>query len=464
MTDAQQRDALQAPAEPLNTRLLPFAWGSPGRDLARSSAKAVGIRAAGAAFGFLFNVVLARALGREGTGIVMFYLNFATMMGLIATAGMDVVGLRELSRRSETAAIDIIGQIFCNALLSAVVFAAGGFVFLLAFGASMVSLGGAGICAISAVILVLSAFQKNLADWLIALLDFAASQITFYFINRVVSAILLLTGVLLAGALAPDPETCIAMYAAGLFFAVLFGACCVFAHFGRGEIVWKLSTSVPLFRDGISCAIQNVAFIMLNLSPFILLGAVSNTSEVALFGVSQRLVALMVLAITTVSQFAMRDFARASGLRDYTALAQSLTASMRLTFVIAIAIAAILIEFAPVWVSVFGRQFAGAAPTLALLSAGICAQCLGMPFQSALLATNHERAARNVTIASAAVGITLNVLLIPHWGAEGAALGTGIGLALQSLLHGARVLTLLPVHFDLSRLRIIAGIVRSGVL
>ena len=464
MTGVQQKDSLRAAAEPLNTRLFPFVGSSHGRELARSSAKAVGIRAAGAAFGFLFNVVLARALGREGTGTVTFYLNFATMMGLIATAGMDVVGLRELSRRSKTAAIDVIGQIFCNALLSAVVFAAGGFVFLLAFGASMASPGGPGICSISAVVLFLAAFQKNLADWLIALLDFSASQITFYFINRVVSAILLVTGVLLAGPLAPDPETCIAIYAAGLFLAVLFGARCVFAHFGWEEVVWKLSTSFPLFRDGISCAIQNVAFIMLNLSPFILLGGVSNASEVALFGVSQRLVALMVLAITTVSQFAMRDFARASGLRDYNGLAQSLTASTRLTFVVAIAITVILIGFAPVWVSIFGRQFAGAAPTLSLLSAGICAQCLGMPFQSALLATNHERAARNVTIASAAVGIALNILLIPRWGAEGAALGTGIGLAMQSLLHGARVLTLLPVHFDISRLRIVSGVVRSAVL
>jgi O-antigen/teichoic acid export membrane protein len=219
-----------------------------------------------------------------------------------------------------------------------------------------------------------------------------------------------------------------------------------------------------LFRDGISCGTQNAAFIALNLSPFVLLGALSSTSELGLFSVSQRLVAVMVLALTTISQFAMRDFARASGEREFAVLARALTASVRLTFAAAIPITIVLVAFAPLWISVFGRAFAGGAATLALLSCAICAQCLGMPFQSALLATNHERSARDVTLVCAALGIALNIYFIPRWGAEGAAIGTGVGLALQSLGHAFRVLSLLPVRLDIAGFRVVpAQIATAGV-
>lgn len=434
------------------------------QELARTSVVAIGIRSGGAAFGFLFNVLLARALGREGTGTVLFCLNFATMTGLIATAGMDVVGLRELSRfgNDPSHASKIFGGIFCNTLLSAIVFSLGGLLFLLVFGASLARISDAWVWAASALMIFLTAFQKSLSDWLIALREGATSQFVFYFINRFSSVAILGAAVLVTGTALHSAKFFILVYAAGLSLAVLYAIRHVFGHFSLRRTLRTFGPSGPLLRDGVSCELQNAGFIALNLSPFVLLGALSNTSEVGLFGVSQRLVALIVLALTTISQLAMRDFARASGNRDCASLAHALTVSVRLTFVTAIGITTPLIAFAPLWVSVFGKAFGPAAPILALLSAGTCAQCLGMPFQSALLATNHELAARNVTLGCAAAGIALNVLLIPHWGAEGAAVGTGIGLAMQSFGHAACVLKLLAVRFDVGGLRIVPGLVIAG--
>jgi O-antigen/teichoic acid export membrane protein len=172
-----------------------------------------------------------------------------------------------------------------------------------------------------------------------------------------------------------------------------------------------------------------------------------------MFGVSQRLVAIVLLALTTISQFAMRDLARTFGLGDFDLLAHALTISFRLTLLASVILTIPLVMFAPLWVLIFGKGFAGAAPVLAVLSIGICAQCVGMPFQAALLATNNERPTRNVTLVCAAVGILLNVIMVVAWGALGAALGTGIGLALQSLGHSAYVFRILPVRFEFAALR-----------
>lgn len=430
-----------------------------GEKLARKSAGAVGIRATGAAFGFLFNVILARSLGREGTGTVMFYLNFASMLGLIATAGMDVVGLRELARveRDPAGTRSVVSRIFCNSLLAACVFSVGGFAFLFVFGPSLASVGGLITCAAAAAILFLTAFQKSFSDWLIALGEFATSQLVFYFLNRVVAIALLALAVFAFGPAVFSPQLFVCIYAAGLSLAVLFAGRRVFAQLSWGTTLSGLRPSGPFFREGIACATQNSAFIALNLSPFVLLGALSTTSQLGLFGVAQRLVALAIVALTVVSQFAMRDFARSWSELNLCQLCRTLTASVRLTVATAVPITIALVVPAPLWMSVFGGAFAMAAPVLVLLALGIGAQCLGMPFQSALLATNHEREARNVTLIAAAIGIVLNAVLIPRWGAEGAAAGTGVGLAIQSLGHGAYVLRLIPVRFALMRLELVFG-------
>lgn len=416
----------------------------------RVSLIGIGIRALGAACGFLFNVVLARTLGRAGAGTALFYLNFATMIGLIATGGMDVVGLRELSRTAHdrSQATATLAEVASSALPSLALLSSGGFLFLLLFGSSLAGSGNVWVYALSTLVLILTALQKMFSDWLIALRDFVASQLVFYFFNRIASVVLIAIIAGLAIGMHAYVQTFIWLYGAGLFVAVLYALMRISAHLS-GPVAFPRWPRIPLLRDGVSCAMQNAGFVFLNLSPFLLLGALATSSEIGLFGVSQRLVGVVILALTTISQLAMGDFSRAFGDSDFAALARTLTTSVRLTFLAAIALTLPLVLFAPLWVSIFGKSFAAAAPALALLAIAICAQCLGMPFQAALLTTNNERPARDITFVSAAIGIGLNAVLIPHWGAVGAALGTGAGLALQSIGHAVCVLRVLPLHLRL---------------
>lgn len=434
-----------------------------GTRLARASVPAIAIRAIGATCGLLFNVVLARSLGNAGTGSVLFYLNFATMVGLIATGGLDVVGLRELSRaaddRSRIAVV--LTDLVSSAVPSLALFSVGSFIFLLLCGSSLAGTTNVWICAICALMLCLTALQKMLSDWLVALREFAASQLAFYFLNRVVSLILIAAIIgLTVGARVPG--TFIGTYVAGLLVAVAYATRRISAH-TCGRLAFPRRPVVSLVRDGMSCATQNAGFVLLNLSPFLLLGALSNASEIGLFGVSQRLVAVVILALTTISQLAMRDFSRAFGDGDFVALARALTTSTRLTVLAAIALTLLLVVFAPFWVLIFGKSFAAAAPILALLSIAICAQCLGMPFQAALLTTNHERLARDITLVCALIGIALNCVLIPRFGAPGAALGTGVGLALQSIGHAVGTFCTLPLRFLLPAFAIIPRRASQGI-
>ena len=284
----------------------------------------------------------------------------------------------------------------------------------------------------------------------------------FYLLNRAASLILIVALISLASH-AVSAYAFIAIYAAGMSAAVLYGVGQISPGVSDFRELRTFLPQIPLVRQGISCGMQNAAFILLSLSPFLLLGAFSTPSEIGLYGISQRLVAVVILALTTISQVALGDFSRAFGNRDFAALARDLTASLRLTFAAAIGLTLPLIAFSPFLVLIFGKAFAAAAPTLVLLSLVTCAQCLGMPFQAALFATKHEKLARNVTFACATAGIALNAILIPGWGAEGAALGTGAGLALQSIGHAACALRVLPVRFSLALFQIVLRSAPVGV-
>jgi hypothetical protein len=221
-----------------------------GQELVRVSLAGVGIRATGAACGFLFNVVLARALGKAGTGTVMLYLNFATMIGLIATAGMDVVGLRELSRRVDDRVCGaiVLGNVLSGALPSVLLFSIGGFVFLSLFGRSLAGSGDIWLYLICTLALAFTAFQKMFSDWLIALREFAPSQLVFYFLNRVISVVLLLPVMVLGISRGALSDTFVCIYAAGLLVAVLYAIRRISTHFSGRAVRVQFLPAMPL-RD-----------------------------------------------------------------------------------------------------------------------------------------------------------------------------------------------------------------------
>lgn len=426
------------------------AWQRFRSGLVGRSISSVALRGSGAVLGFLFNILISRKLGPSGTGVVIFYLNLASMIGLIATLGMDTVGLRELARHDPKSehAIAKFGQIFGNAALAVAVFSLGMFAFFLCFGFRLTDAGNIAIYAISTAILGLSALQKIYSDWLIGLQEYVRSQLTLYFINRVGSILLgLVVFFGLTDAMAGETGYLLA-YLAGMIAAVAYAFFCVARHFPWQRMVRHIRLSWTLLQEGLNCCALIVAFTALTLSPFILLSWLSTSQEVGFFGVTQRLVSLLVLVLTTISQFSLRELSLHFDRGDTPSLARSLTTSLRLTVGASLALTVPLVALSPWLVLIFGAGFRGAAPALAVMSVGILCQCLGMPFQAILLATGHERLARNIMAAGAVAGTLANALLVEPWGAAGAALGTGLGLALVSAGYVIYVLKVLPVSMS----------------
>jgi O-antigen/teichoic acid export membrane protein len=102
-------------------------------------------------------------------------------------------------------------------------------------------------------------------------------------------------------------------------------------------------------------------------------------------------------------------------------------------------VAVLLIVFMKQFLGLFGPEFLGAgniAITLGiaqLINAG-----LG-PMQQLLIMTGFEKTASRAMFAGVATNIVLNLILIPPFGGLGAAAGTGVGIAFNSVLNAASV-------------------------
>jgi len=89
--------------------------------------------------------------------------------------------------------------------------------------------------------------------------------------------------------------------------------------------------------------------------------------------------------------------------------------------------------------TVFGLEFVSGATALAILSAAQIANAGTGPVGLLLVMTGHERDTASSVGIGAAVNVTLNVLLIPVWGIEGAAMATAISVVTWNILQAVWV-------------------------
>jgi O-antigen/teichoic acid export membrane protein len=228
----------------------------------------------------------------------------------------------------------------------------------------------------------------------------------------------------------------------GGFVALLWLAAAVqSAQFFAAAILWMLSRDphdslvVPtparaasLVRRSVPFALSGfIAHAHVRLAP-LALGAFGSVEQVALFGAAQRLASLVKMLPQSAFAGALPVLSR----EVQAGSAERVRASFeRAIAALAITSAAGLALLAPSVVRLaYGRSFRGAGPVLVWLGLGLVPMLTNNARQLYLYAAGHERTATiwsAVALAAQAAGAAL---LIPAFGATGAAIAVGLGEAL----------------------------------
>ena len=414
----------------MSDRLAPRPEASLGARLARGAAGAITINVAGVGIGFLAQLVLARVLGAESYGVYAYVSAWVAVLSLLTTLGFQAGLLRFASAY---AAQEQWG------LLRGVV----------RYAERRVLLAGMGLAGVGAAIIaglgdqlsgaLAHTFLIGFAVFpVVAILQVRASVLRAF--GRVVAAlvpnrplrqlvVLLGVGTLGVGMGDVGPPLAMAITLAG-------------ALLGLGWISRSLRRARPRALTEAAIAEERTlwlsatrfmfllaaAQLLMDRADMLLLGLFDGTTSAGIYAIAYGIAALVTFVLTAVNIIFAPTIAALYAQGDRSGLQTLVTTTAWWTTLSALALALPLLVFPEIWLGLFGKAFVAGSNALRILIIGQLVNAIAGSVSYLMMMTGQERQAALIVVGATAGNLVLNLLLIPPFGMEGAAIANAATL------------------------------------
>jgi len=412
---------------------------------------------AGAGLGFASQIMLAQIMGKDQFGPYIFVVSWIAVLVIFSQAGFDRLLLRFLSVHRAQSEWPLFRGIARGSVIVALGF--GG-----AIGSSMAVVVWAlrdrldvelsGTFYIAAIVLPLLALVYICQNGLQALghpvlgqLPILVLRPAFIIMGVGLFALLIDSGITASRAMQINlAMTVIVLIVAMLFFRArtpLQGRSGPSAYQAR---MWTL-TALPL--------VAQAGFHMLaRRTDVLMLGVFTSVVDAGVYAAAARLAEFGGFGLLAMNAIAapLIAVAYADGDRDRLQRIAAVTAGLALS--IALPVTIIFCTWGGVLLRVYGEGFDEAQVVLAILAVGMLGNVLTGPVGVVLMMTGHQKQAAAAATLTASVNVVLNLVLIPRYGSEGAAVATAITYVLTNslmLVIVFRSLRLNPTVFGLVR-------------
>ena len=383
-------------------------------------------RVVGVASNIVWTLVLSRFYGPAVVGIFATFYTVVSVASLAARFGLDRASIRfigQLLASPDRAILGFASRIRLVVVALAVVVALG-------LGAAAGPLGGLFSLGSEGVLVLTVAAAAVLPHSLALVLGEqlrAVDAVTHY---AFVSFALVPLGAMLALPLAevwglPLPP----------LFAYLGGAAVAVAV---GLVQWRRSTAdlrsapvsrpAPRLNDVLPVAthmlLAGSMLLVVEWSDILILSSFRSQDEVGVYSVAARVAMLVSFAALPVASILGPRIAQAWGVGDWIAIRAHYHGGRRWMSAFGLPVAATVFVAAPWLLSLFGSSFVAGSTALRLLAVGHLASMLAGPVGYALDMTGSHRAWQRILWVAGILNIGLNVVMIPRWGAGGAALAS----------------------------------------
>jgi O-antigen/teichoic acid export membrane protein len=385
------------------------------------------VRTGGVLLSYIANVVLSRLLGVDAFGEYVIALSWALVLTLAAKAGFDNSALRYSTVYFEKGDYaQWRGFVrFAGATVAACSIAIG--VLFVVAGSSLVAIG-AGTRLWAGLLILPLALLTVLSVVLRTTRRIAAAQ----FYDQMLRPAVIIAGGAFVALVGIHFSAAKAMWltAFGAFVAVvaLLAQLQGIMHPARPcrprYSEWRqwAALSVPMLLLGV---VQE----LMNQIDIILLGQVGNARQAALFAASWRLASLVPFALVAFSIIGGPLIVTAHDRGATDELHRISRVAARAGFAFALVSALALLAFGKLLLGIFGPGFVAAYPALVvLLLGGIVNAFTGVVVYFATL-TGRERQALAIFAGALVLSVVLNLLLIPRFGALGAAIASASALS-----------------------------------
>ncbi len=421
------------------------------RRLSTSAMHATLVRILGPASSFAMAMILASALGAAGSGVFYVALTLVTALAILAKFGLETALQRFVGAERGSDRMPAVIGIYRQALKISISLAA------------LIS----ALCIVAAAPIARSVLDDpNQAD-LVRVLGLLILPYTLLGVHSAMLKALArpawggffeaaawplltlsLTALgLLHGALSPYAIAVIYLLASLLAAAGSYAM--VRSRLPRGIRAAPMPAST-LYSSCISLTgVELINYALLWL-PFILLPALAGADEAGLYNVSHRLAAqlgLLMLVVASITSARFADHYRQRHLVDLRRLAGRAT---RTLLMFGLPATIVLLLWGEQILHIFGVEFVAAASALRILVIGQLINLATGPVGYLLAMTGQERLLRNVLLATVSLLLPMALLLIPPFGATGAAIAVSAAIVFHNLICSRLVSQRLGLPFFLA--------------
>lgn len=403
------------------------------RDILKGGAQALTLKIVSAVIGFMLSVTLGRFYGPEGIGIYALMLNTILISATLATAGLDNAVIRFVSSDIATDK-----KIEASKTLNTAIF----IVFVLSsFTAIGIYLGRniisttildnaivAPLLVITSLCVVCIALLRICAAGLKALGNIPAAHLA----DGVMRPFGILTVFLLSSG--EGLERVSTAYLFGTIIALTFGAAALYFTAKSRRLpsaAPSMLISKRLWHMGWPTLGIVVGVIATEAISTIILSHYSPIEEVGRFRVAWQIAFLVSFLTIATDSILSPKISALYVKKEMTSLAKVLRFNIQLITLFSIPAAFILIFFSSFILNIFGEGFQAAAPILAILVFG---QIINGTFGTAgkvLIMTGHQKKSLLNSLVGIFIIFTISLLLVPHYGAIGAALSVAITMTIR---------------------------------
>lgn len=387
---------------------------------------------AGAGFSFLFNVLLARMIGASGVGLYFISTTIVDIGATVSRLGMESAALRFTAIANTQGDRASLAALYRRSLGLAV-----GAAIVIAIPAwlivSLIGLGGnrAGELQAMFPLVVLSfapvAVRAIQAEFYKGI---GAPGIGQLFHSALPPILLLIGGTILWHISAIDFQDVVLAYIA-VAFAAMIAALAAWSR--RMPGIWRQQGTFDtrlLLRTSLPLLLVSFGYLAMNWTDILVLGSYADPSEVGFYGVARRLTILTTtFVMASVNSVAGPQFATLHAQHNDAALARLARQCTFSMLAATLPVISALLIFPGIVLGFFGPQFEQGAWPLRILALGQLVMIAIGPVETLLIMTGHGKQMRNIIGATAIANVVGNLLLVPLYGAIGAACSTAFCLA-----------------------------------
>lgn len=397
------------------------------------------VRVGNMALGFLVAVVLARSLGPDGYGVYTFVFAIVSLLAVPSKLGLPHVVVRETVRAQLDGDFALMKGLWRwtsgAAAVFSLVLAGGGLVVALLLGDRLDGTGfwtlGTGLVLVPLLALgnLRGAALRGLRRVVLGQLPEMVLRPAFH--------LLLLLGVVLYPAVSLSPANAMGLHALAAGLAFVAGGWMLV----RALPAQMRTALVPTYQArawiaaAIPLALVSGAALITQYTDVLVVGIFRTPDEVGIYRTAALSATSVAFGQQVVAAVVAPQFARFHATGETARLQRVVTASTRATLLLT-APAVLAVALGGGWFlgQVFGAEYVDASAALSVLLVGQAVDALVGPVGMLLMMTGHEGDTAKGTLVGAGANVVLNLVLVPRFGAVGAAVATAASLSAMNLL------------------------------